>query len=222
MSYDYLFKYVVIGNSGVGKSCMTLQFTDNYFKSGHEVTIGVDYRTQIINAEKKIIKLQIWDTTGQEKFRSITRSYYRRVTVALIIYDITNRRSFTDIVDWLNDLLRCCGNKITIAIIGNKSDLANNRKVSYKEASKFAKEHKCLFAETSAKNSINISDIFKQTSVKVCNKIKNEVILADQFDIYGIKKGLISSDDVNNDNKTQCCGTSGILTKKQFIYSYII
>jgi len=202
MSYDYLFKYIIIGNSGVGKSCTLLQFTDNEFQNSHEVTIGVEFGTQTIeleNKEKKIIKIQIWDTAGQECFRSITRSYYRGAAVAILIYDITNSKSFKDISNWLKELLLNSENKMTIAIVGNKSDLSDKRQVSRKEAQEFAEENGCMFIETSAKDSTNINKLFKQTSLDVYKKMNKGSIPTYQYEFHGIKKGPRYHEDADID-----------------------
>ena len=94
MSYDYLFKYIIIGDTGVGKSCLLLQFTDSRFRNDHDLTIGVEFGAKIVNIENKSIHLQIWDTAGQESFRSITRGYYRGAAAALLTFDITRRETF--------------------------------------------------------------------------------------------------------------------------------
>mmetsp|Transcript_39676 Transcript_39676/g.35416 ORF Transcript_39676/g.35416 Transcript_39676/m.35416 type:complete len:106 (+) Transcript_39676:85-402(+) len=103
MSYSYLFKYIIIGDTGVGKSCLLLQFIDKRFRQKHEVTIGVEFGARMINVDGKNIKLQIWDTAGQESFRSITRSYYRAAAGALLVYDITRRETFTHLTRWLDE-----------------------------------------------------------------------------------------------------------------------
>merc|ERR1712214_167019 len=103
MSYSYLFKYIIIGDTGVGKSCLLLQFTDKRFQPVHDLTIGVEFGARMINIEGKQIKLQIWDTAGQESFRSITRSYYRGAAGALLVYDITRRDTFNHLTTWLED-----------------------------------------------------------------------------------------------------------------------
>ena len=95
MSYSYLFKYIIIGDTGVGKSCLLLQFTDKRFRNDHDITIGVEFGSRMIQLDNKEIKLQIWDTAGQESFRSITRSYYRGAAGALLVYDITRRDTFS-------------------------------------------------------------------------------------------------------------------------------
>ena len=124
MSYAYVFKFIVVGDSSVGKSCLLLQFTDNRFKPGHDLTIGVEFGSRTVAIDKSNnIKLQIWDTAGQESFRSITRSYYRGAICALLVYDITRRNTFQNLVRWLEEMLEHAYNRMTIVLVGNKKDL---------------------------------------------------------------------------------------------------
>merc|ERR1711912_100142 len=116
MSYAYLFKYIIIGDTGVGKSCLLLQFTDKRFQPVHDLTIGVEFGARMITIDKKQIKLQIWDTAGQEKFRSITRSYYRGAAGALLVYDITRRETFEHLQSWLEDCRRYSNKDIVIML----------------------------------------------------------------------------------------------------------
>jgi len=120
--YDYLFKYIIFGDSGVGKSCLLLQFTDTRFIPTHDFTIGVEFGSIIKNVHDHHIKFQIWDTAGQESFRSITRSYYRGAACALLVYDISNRTSFNHLITWLNDLRDSTTNDMVIILVGNKCD----------------------------------------------------------------------------------------------------
>merc|ERR1712117_640031 len=122
MSYSYLFKYIIIGDTGVGKSCLLLQFTDKRFQPVHDLTIGVEFGARMINIEGKQVKLQIWDTAGQEAFRSITRAYYRGATGALLVYDITRRVSFEHLAQWLMDARQHAQPSMVIILIGNKCD----------------------------------------------------------------------------------------------------
>ncbi|GAM27307.1 hypothetical protein SAMD00019534_104820 [Acytostelium subglobosum LB1] len=131
--YAFLFKYIVIGDTGVGKSCLLLQFTDKRFQPVHDLTIGVEFGARMINIDNKPIKLQIWDTAGQESFRSITRSYYRGSAGALLVYDITRRETFDHLTCWLKEARYYANNNMTIILIGNKSDLEQKRAVSYEE-----------------------------------------------------------------------------------------
>jgi Ras-related protein Rab-2A len=123
MNFDYLFKYIIIGDSGVGKSCILLRFIDDTFNPNLENTIGVEFGAKMINIKSTNIKLQIWDTAGQEAFQSITRSYYRSAAGALLVYDITNKESFENIAKWLEEA-RVHGNpEMVLCLVANKCDL---------------------------------------------------------------------------------------------------
>merc|ERR1711959_104322 len=147
MSYAYLFKYIIIGDTGVGKSCLLLQFTDKRFQPVHDLTIGVEFGARMINIDGKQIKLQIWDTAGQESFRSITRSYYRGAAGALLVYDITRKDTFNHLSSWLEDAQQHANSNMTITLIGNKSDLEHRRQVQAKEGEDFAKRNSLTFLE---------------------------------------------------------------------------
>merc|ERR1711972_1285854 len=136
MSYSYLFKYIIIGDTGVGKSCLLLQFTDKRFQPVHDLTIGVEFGARMITIDGKQIKLQIWDTAGQESFRSITRSYYRGAAGALLVYDITRRETFNHLTTWLDDARQHSSSNMVIMLIGNKCDL-ERREVTTEEGHTF-------------------------------------------------------------------------------------
>ena len=124
MNYEYIFKYIIIGDSGVGKSCLLLQFLENSFKPNHEATIGVEFGTKVISIDNGLsVKLQVWDTAGQDAFKSITRSYYRNAAGALVVYDITNRNSFINVQKWLEEARTNGNREMVLALVGNKSDL---------------------------------------------------------------------------------------------------
>lgn len=143
----------------MGKSCLLLQFTDKRFQPVHDLTIGVEFGARMINIENKQIKLQIWDTAGQESFRSITRSYYRGAAGALLVYDITRRDTFNHLTRWLEEARQNSNSNMAIMLIGNKSDLEHRRAVSFKEGEQFAKENGLIFLETSAKTAANVEDV---------------------------------------------------------------
>merc|ERR1712072_1317042 len=159
MSYAYLFKYIIIGDTGVGKSCLLLQFTDRRFQPVHDLTIGVEFGARMINIEGKQIKLQIWDTAGQEAFRSITRSYYRGASGALLVYDISRRDTFAHLTRWLEEARQNANANMVIMLIGNKCDM-EHREVSFEEGAEFAREHGLIFRETSAKTAQNVEEAF--------------------------------------------------------------
>ncbi|CAA6672392.1 unnamed protein product [Spirodela intermedia] len=190
MSYAYLFKYIIIGDTGVGKSCLLLQFTDKRFQPVHDLTIGVEFGARMITIDNKPIKLQIWDTAGQESFRSITRSYYRGAAGALLVYDITRRETFNHLASWLEDARQHANANMTIMLIGNKCDLAHRRAVSTEEGEQFAKENGLIFMEASAKTArmSRRQEAFIKTAATIYKKIQEGV-----FDIsnesFGIKVG---------------------------------
>jgi len=201
MAYAYLFKYIIIGDTGVGKSCLLLQFTDKRFQPVHDLTIGVEFGARMITSiDGKQIKLQIWDTAGQESFRSITRSYYRGAAGALLVYDITRRETFNHLTAWLDDARQHSNSNMTIMLIGNKSDLEHKRAVSTEEGRQFAKENGLIFIETSAKTAANVEEAFIETARAIYEKIQQGV-----FDVtnetYGIKLGPMQSNTTNPSQK---------------------
>ncbi|KAJ3447486.1 rab2a member ras oncogene family [Anaeramoeba flamelloides] len=159
MNSKQIFKLIVVGNSGVGKSCIILRYLDDEFNLGYEATIGVEFGSVPIELMGKSVVLQIWDTAGQETYRSITKPYFRRAVGALIVYDITDRNSFNSVMDWLEDVQLNASPNTFITIVGNKRDLESKRQVSYEEGVKFAKENGFLFFETSAQSSYNIEKV---------------------------------------------------------------
>lgn len=172
-AYSYLFKYIIIGDSGVGKSCFMLQFTDRRFKSQHDLTIGVEFGARSVNLEGKTLKLQMWDTAGQESFLSITRSYYRGAVAALLLYDITNRESFESLGRWLNEARNNANRNICIMLVGNKTDLEGQRQVSEAEAKAFAEENQMLWMEASAKTGHNVDNCFLELAKTVLEKLES-------------------------------------------------
>jgi len=188
MSYAYLFKYIIIGDTGVGKSCLLLQFTDKRFRHDHDLTIGVEFGARLLSIDNKPIKLQIWDTAGQESFRSITRSYYRGATGALLVYDISRRDSFGHVSRWLNEAREYSNPNMVIMLIGNKCDL-DRREVSYEEGANFAQKNGLVFLETSAKTAQNVEEAFVRTAKTISENIQTGV-----FDLsneaHGIKVGM--------------------------------
>jgi len=174
IKYICILKFIIIGDSSIGKSNILLRFTDNRFQSSHDSTIGVEFATKIISRQNTVYKLQIWDTAGQETFRSITRSYYRGTIGCLMVYDITNRESFESLEYWMSDFRKYCDPNTVIVLIGNKADLIDKRQVSYDEGKEFAEKHGFSFFETSAKTGINIADCFNNVVDKINNKIKSK------------------------------------------------
>jgi len=179
-SYLHLFKYIMVGDSAIGKSNLLLQFVDKRFTPNSEFTIGVEFGSRSITVNNKQIKLQIWDTAGQEKFRSITRAYYRGAVCAMICYDITRRDSFESLTSWLSDCRKFSSGDVTIVLIGNKIDLDSNRQVSTQEAKEFAEKNNLLFFETSAKTGHNVDLAFEKSAELVLEKLQNNPSLTNQ------------------------------------------
>jgi Ras-related protein Rab-2A len=154
----------------------------------HDLTIGVEFGARMINIDSKQIKLQIWDTAGQESFRSITRSYYRGAAGALLVYDITRRETFDHLASWLEDARQHANPNMTIMLIGNKSDLNHRRAVSTAEGEQFAREYGLIFLETSAKTAFNVEDAFINTARAIYDKVQAGTLDVSN-ESFGIKVG---------------------------------
>ncbi|EPT05962.1 hypothetical protein FOMPIDRAFT_1044442 [Fomitopsis schrenkii] len=158
--YDYLFKLLLIGDSGVGKSCLLLRFADDTYTESYISTIGVDFKIRTIELEGKTVKLQIWDTAGQERFRTITSSYYRGAHGIIVVYDVTDNDTFTNVKQWLQEIDRYASEGVNKLLVGNKSDLTSKKVVEYSAAKEFADQLNIPFLETSAKNATNVEQAF--------------------------------------------------------------
>ena len=157
--YDHLFKLLIIGESGVGKTCLLLRFTDDSFTANHLTTIGIDFKIKIINLENKLIKLQIWDTAGQERFRTITKTYYKGAHGIILTYDVTDETSFKNIKNWIKQIEQNAQNTVCKVLVGNKCDKPD-RKVSEEQGNALAEEYGMKFFETSAKTNQNVNETF--------------------------------------------------------------
>mmetsp|Transcript_13038 Transcript_13038/g.22362 ORF Transcript_13038/g.22362 Transcript_13038/m.22362 type:complete len:214 (-) Transcript_13038:1174-1815(-) len=158
--YDYLFKLVLIGDSGVGKSCLLLRFADDAFTESYISTIGVDFRFRTVKMDKKTVKLQIWDTAGQERFRTITSAYYRGADGIIMVYDTTSSDSFDHVNDWLKEVNRYASEGTCKLLVGNKCDRVADRAVTTEQAKEFADDLGVAFLETSAKTAKNVEEAF--------------------------------------------------------------
>eukprot|EP00397_Hematodinium_sp_SG-2012_P030528 GEMP01032343.1.p1 GENE.GEMP01032343.1~~GEMP01032343.1.p1 ORF type:complete len:210 (+),score=25.27 GEMP01032343.1:28-657(+) len=158
--YDYLFKVVLIGDSGVGKSNLLSRFTRDEFNLESKSTIGVEFATKSIPTDGKVIKAQIWDTAGQERYRAITSAYYRGAVGALLVYDISKRITFENVENWLSELRNHADEHIVVMLVGNKNDLRHLRAVQSEEAEAFAAKHTLACMETSALESTNVEHAF--------------------------------------------------------------
>ena len=163
--YDLTFKLIVIGDSGVGKSCLTNKATKNVFEDNYNATVGFEFFCFNIRMDNRVIKMQIWDTCGQELYRSLITNFYRNSSLAVMVYSITSKDSFDNIDVWLKELRLHSNPDAKVFLIGNKIDLENDRKVEYEQGEAYARENKLdKFMESSAKTGINAQEIFVEAA----------------------------------------------------------
>ncbi|XP_042705707.1 ras-related protein Rab-1B isoform X1 [Chrysemys picta bellii] len=165
--FDYLFKLLLIGDSGVGKSCLLLRFADDTYTESYISTIGVDFKIRTIELDGKTIKLQIWDTAGQERFRTITSSYYRGAHGIIVVYDVTDQESYSNVKQWLQEIERYASENVNKLLVGNKCDLTTKKVVDYTTAKEFADSLGIPFLETSAKNATNVEQSFMTMAAEI-------------------------------------------------------
>eukprot|EP00405_Crypthecodinium_cohnii_P032854 CAMPEP_0206523488 /NCGR_PEP_ID=MMETSP0324_2-20121206/67646_1 /ASSEMBLY_ACC=CAM_ASM_000836 /TAXON_ID=2866 /ORGANISM="Crypthecodinium cohnii, Strain Seligo" /LENGTH=364 /DNA_ID=CAMNT_0054017929 /DNA_START=169 /DNA_END=1264 /DNA_ORIENTATION=+ len=172
--YDYLFKLLLIGDSGVGKSCLLLRFADDTYTESYISTIGVDFKIRTLDLDGKTCKLQIWDTAGQERFRTITSSYYRGAMGIIIVYDVTDKESFNNVKHWMQEIDKYASESVNKLLIGNKCDLSSKKVVSYDEAKELADSLGVQFMETSAKNAHNVEQAFKAMAGDIKTRVGSQ------------------------------------------------
>ncbi|KAH9400633.1 PREDICTED: ras-related protein Rab-10-like [Rhagoletis zephyria] len=187
-NYDLLFKLLLIGDSGVGKTCILFRFSDDAFQTTFISTIGIDFKIKTIDLKGKRIKLQIWDTAGQERFHTITTSYYRGAMGIMLVYDITNSKSFDNIAKWLRNIDEHASEDVEKMILGNKCDMQDKRVVSKDRGETIAREHGIRFLETSAKANINIDRAFLDLAEAILNKQTAGQMQQDKQDKVNISK----------------------------------
>ncbi|GLJ17122.1 hypothetical protein SUGI_0296300 [Cryptomeria japonica] len=204
--YDYLFKVVLIGDSGVGKSNLLSRFTRNEFCLESKSTIGVEFATRTVQVEGKTVKAQIWDTAGQERYRAITSAYYRGAVGALLVYDITKPTTFENVGRWLKELRDHADSNIVIMLVGNKSDLKHLRGVATEDAQSFAEKEGLSFLETSALEATNVEKAFQTILGEIHRIISKKALASEEAAGAGIKEGktiIVAESDTNS--KKGCC-----------------
>ncbi|XP_037072141.1 ras-related protein Rab-1A-like isoform X2 [Pollicipes pollicipes] len=169
--YDYLFKLLLIGDSGVGKSCLLLRFADDTYTESFISTIGVDFKIRTIELDGKTIKLQIWDTAGQERFRTITAAYYRGAHGIIVVYDCTDQDSFANVKQWLKEIDHYATDNVNKLLVGNKCDLTTKKVVDFATAKAYADQLGVPFLETSAKSSTNVEQAFMTMAAEIKGRV---------------------------------------------------
>ena len=205
--YDFNFKIIIIGNSGIGKSSITNRGTKNIFYNDFSSTIGFENYSFNIKLEEKIIHLHIWDTCGQEKFRSLIQNFYRKASLAFIVYSVTDRESFEQVDNWYREVKNNTGNvDIKIFLIGNKIDLENLRVVQTEEGQKYYEENNLTkFFEVSAKSGFNAQNIF----IEAAKVLYDDYLSYNQNNKKSINKNIMNNEIISNDRnakrKRKCC-----------------
>ncbi|KAM9842113.1 ras-related protein Rab-15-like [Aulostomus maculatus] len=207
--YDILFRLLMLGDSGVGKTCMLRRFTEKEFDPAHISTIGVDFKMKTLEIDGIKVRVQIWDTAGQERYQTITKQYYRRAQGIIFVYDITNEPSFQHIAKWASDVEEYAPNKVQRLLVGNKSDEEPRRRVTKEEGSKLAETYGMEFFETSASTSCNISESFTRMTELVLQAHKRDVdkllgSLDDYLDNAALEEERDSQENDNNQKGCTC------------------
>ena len=210
-NFDFMLKYIIIGDSAVGKSNILMQYLQEKFYDEFQPTIGVEFGAKNYVLNNKIFRLQIWDTAGQELFRSITRAYYKNSVCACVVYDVTSKSSFENIKNWIEDCKKQSPKTVFLVLVGNKIDLSNERKVSFEEGQACAKKYGMLFFETSAKNGVNIKEVFEQSCQEIARRIDNGFYDLNR-DVCGIKVNaneninvVLTKNENEKKKKNKCC-----------------
>jgi len=201
--FDYLLKMVMIGNSGVGKSCLLTRFADEKYSSSFITTIGVDFKIKTFDMDKKVVKLQIWDTAGQERFKAITTSFYRGAHGIVVVFDVTDRASFASVKTWLYEVDRYAVEDVNKLIIGNKVDMATDRVVSEDEAREFAEFLGIDYVECSAKSDQNVTLAFKSLAKQILDQNYGDRFEAEKKPELNIKDGVAIG---SNEGRSGPCG----------------
>lgn len=206
---EICLKILIVGDSNVGKTSLLLKYTDGYFPESHVATIGVEYKIKTIKLKSFPnipIKLQIWDTSGQERFRSLTQNFFRNANGVLFVYDLSAKKTFENIKEWMT-VSQSAESDFKALIIGNKCDLEEERKVSQETLKKFCEKKNIKSFETSAKNNINVSETF-ETLAELILENKNEEEIKEEFGEKNHSLSVYSKKGDDEEKKGGCCGGS--------------
>ena len=201
--YDMIFKIILIGDSSVVKTNIMNKYLKNQFKEDSRATVGVEFGSKQFVIDNRKIKAQIWDTAGQERYRAVTNAYYKGAKGAFIVYDITRKDSFDSVDRWVSDIISACDKNLTIILIGNKSDLEEQRQVSKEQGAEKAKSFQLAFLETSALSGENLEKGFNMLINEIYGKSKSEFENTDYLNLGDAVEEIQLKNDSENENK--CC-----------------
>ncbi|KAI3371299.1 hypothetical protein L3Q82_023919 [Scortum barcoo] len=193
-TYDYLFKLLLIGDSGVGKTCLLFRFSEDSFNTTFISTIGIDFKIRTIELDGKRVKLQIWDTAGQERFRTITTAYYRGAMGIMLVYDICNEKSFENIKNWIRNIEEHASSDVEKMILGNKCDMTDRRQVSKDRGEKLAIDYGVKFMETSAKSSYMVEEAFYTMGRDILHNLSSKTVSGSKVLIINAKGVIFTGD----------------------------
>jgi len=174
-NFDYMFKLLIIGNSSVGKTSFLFRYADDSFTSAFVSTVGIDFKVKTVFRNDKRVKLQIWDTAGQERYRTITTAYYRGAMGFILMYDITNEESFNAVQDWVTQIKTYSWDNAQVVLVGNKCDMQNERVVAVERGKHLANQLGLEFFETSAKENVNVKQVFERLVDMICDKMRDSL-----------------------------------------------
>lgn len=203
--YDYLFKLLLIGDSGVGKSSLLLRFADDAFSECYISTIGVDFKIRTVKVGDKTVKLQIWDTAGQERFKTLTTAYYRSAHGVVLVYDVNHKDSFVHMEQWLAEIRKNARETINILLVGNKCDIIGRREVDYEVGKRFAEDLQMSFIETSAKDCTNVHKVFHTMAEELKVKLGSPISSPNENDEADTNLWLPAGSSKSIKNKRKCC-----------------
>lgn len=205
MSSPNVYKVVVLGTSGVGKTAIVQRLVDNTFSTDGQSTVGVEFKSQTITTDEEKTKLNIWDTAGQERFRSVSKAYFRNAVGAILVFAINDQVSFNDLDGWLDDLHKLASPNAVIVLVGNKADLNDDRQISQNQAEEYATRNGLIYIETSAKDATGVEEAFIRLTKSINQKVKNGEIQGQFESPAAPQMQPIAASGANKPNDGGCC-----------------